>query len=93
MKKNKKGRFAEAVGDIVAELILTAVFIGIGVWVFKLLGLEIDWEQTDFDLLALAGIGVIVAVVLVFALVWYILKRIKRGHNSDSASEDEIENR
>lgn len=93
MKKNKKSRFAEAVGDIILELVITAVFVGIGVWIFKLFGREIDWEQADLDLLALAGIGVIAAGALVFALVWYLLKRIKRGHNSDSVPEDKIENK
>ena len=78
MKKNKKGRLADAVGDIIAELILSAVFIGIGACLLKLLGHEFDWEQVDPDLFALVGIVTIVAVVFLLALVWCTLSYLKR---------------
>lgn len=75
---SKKSGCLEAIGEIIAEIILTLVFFGIGTLVMKLFGIELDGESTDGDLLILVGIGAIAAVIGLFVLAAWLVRRVTR---------------
>ena len=59
--------------DAIIELVVTAICIGIGVLVAWLLGVDINAESTDFDLIILLGVAVVIAIILA---VYFIRKLI-----------------
>ena len=59
--------------DAIIELVVTAICIGIGVLVAWLLGIDINAESTDFDLIILLGVAVAIAIILA---VYFIRKLI-----------------
>ena len=59
--------------DAIIELVVTAICIGIGVLVAWLLGVDINAESTDFDLIILLGVAVAIAIILA---VYFIRKLI-----------------
>ena len=59
--------------DAIIELVVTAICIGIGVLVAWLLGGDINAESTDFDLIILLGVAVVIAIILA---VYFIRKLI-----------------
>ena len=59
--------------DAIIELVVTAICIGIGVLVAWLLGVDINAESTDFDLIIVLGVAVVIAIILA---VYFIRKLI-----------------
>ena len=59
--------------DAIIELVVTAICIGIGVLVAWLLGVDNNAESTDFDLIILLGVAVVIAIILA---VYFIRKLI-----------------
>lgn len=82
---NKGDGALGCLGEIVWELILTAVFFGIGWLILSLLGIELDAEGVDADLVTLLGIGALLAV---FGVIYLVTRFIKRGGNTDADGED-----
>ena len=64
--------------DAIIELVVTAICIGIGVLVAWLFGIDITAESTDFDLIILLGVAVVIAIILA---VYFIRKLIVKISN------------
>jgi hypothetical protein len=72
MRKGKR-RILEAVLEILAELLLTVLFLGLGFLIIRLFGVEAELENMDPDLIVLIG----VAPFLVLFAVYVCVKLIK----------------
>ena len=72
MKEQKHSK-KERLLDEIIELIVTAICIGTGVLVAWLFGVDINAESTDFDLIILLGVAVVIAIILA---VYFIRKLI-----------------
>lgn len=75
--KKKKIPWGELIGDIVVELVVTAVFFGLGALVLRLFGAGIDAEYVDFDSLCLIGILTMCLIVAVGTFIRRLFKRKK----------------
>ena len=73
MKRRIRITSKESLLDAIIELVVTAICIGIGVLVAWLLGVDINAESTDFDLIILLGVAVVIAIILA---VYFIRKLI-----------------
>lgn len=77
-------------GEALAEIVLTVIFAGVGALIFKMFGIELDSETIDGDLLVLAGIGALAALIVVFALIRFAVSKLKkRWAVKDMATEKE----
>ena len=78
MKKDKK-RIAEGLLEGLAELVLTLIFFGIGAYIVSWFGVDFNSPDVDHDLLVLLGIiALAVIVVIVYVLVRWIKKMIRK---------------
>ena len=73
MKKDKR-RVTEILLEIILELVLTALFVGIGIFVLYLFGGDISIENIDFELVALIGV---VIFIVIFIAAYAIINRVK----------------
>ena len=73
MKRRIRITSKESLLDAIIELVVTAICIDIGVLVAWLLGVDINAESTDFDLIILLGVAVVIAIILA---VYFIRKLI-----------------
>ncbi len=93
MKKGKDekkiSKWREALFDGIGEIVLTLIFLGVGLAVFALLGLDFDWENTDPDILILVGIAVIALAAGIAFAVYSIFKRRKAKGSRSANSEKE----
>ena len=77
MKKDKK-QVKETLFEILCELILTLIFFGIGMFIFSLLGVNLDSPDIDGDLVVLVGIVAFFAIIgISFTLIKWIKKKRK----------------
>lgn len=73
------GKIGEAVLEIIVELVLSLVFLVLGVLVAGLFGADSPIDTVDGDLLVLIGIGACTAVFAVIFIAVKLIKRAKRG--------------
>ena len=71
--KSFGARLGEGAIELVLEIVITAVFFGVGALILWLFGVNIDFESADLDLIVLVGVAVFFAV---FAVVAVIVKAI-----------------
>ena len=76
--KKKKMNNKEAFSEGIAELVITLIFFGIGALIISLLGIGIDSDNIDFDLICLIGIG---TVFVISVIVSVVAKWIKKSTN------------
>ena len=74
MEKDKK-RIGRALLEELGELVLTLVFLGIGLLVATLFGVDFKSPDTDYDLIVLVGVGVF---LVVFVIIWALVQCIKK---------------
>ena len=73
-------KFKEGCGEVIAEILLSLLFFGIGVVVLSLLGVDTDAEWLDGELVMLIGLcAVIIPVGIIFAALHILRKRKKRN--------------
>ena len=75
----KLKKFGGAVLEILAELVLTLVFFGLGILVTHLFGADAPIDTIESDLLVLIGIGACAAVFTAIFIIVKLIKRAKRG--------------
>ena len=87
-------KFKEGCGEVIAEILLSLLFFGIGVVVLSLLGVDTDAEWLDGDLMMLIGLcAVIIPVGIIFAALHILRKRKKRNIKKIKIySKNELEN-
>ncbi len=87
-------------GDVIAEILLSLLFLGIGAVVLSLFDVDTDAEWLDGDLLMLIGIGVIIIpAAIIFAVVHAVRKKKRKNikkmeiysKNEDEQTEIETE--
>lgn len=93
-KDKKKEKMSDALAEGIVELILTLVVGGVGFiicWgISKLFPFNLG--ELDPDLLVLIGIAGLAVIVLVFALIKTLFKKIKnKTNNADKTLEDSNE--
>ena len=93
-KDNKKEKMSDALAEGIVELILTLVVGGLGfiicLGISKLFPFNLG--ELDPDLLVLIGIAGLAVIVLVFALIKTLFKKIKnKTNNADKTLEDSNE--
>lgn len=67
-------------GEVIAEILLSLLCLGIGVAVLSLFGVDTDAEWLDEDLTMLIGLGAIfVPAGMMFAVVHAVRKRKKKN--------------
>ena len=78
MKKDRK-KIKSALLEILAETILTVICFGIGVLILRLFGVNLDFSDTDPDLIVLLGI-VVAAVTfgIAYGLTQWFKKIIRK---------------
>ena len=75
MKKDKK-EIKSNILDAIVELIFTAVCFAIGMFIASLFGVDFKSPDTDYELIILLGVAVlIVSFIVVYALT-HLLKKI-----------------
>lgn len=80
-----KGRFGEAISEILVELVLTVIFFAIGFFIINLFG-DAKFDEVDSDLAILIGI---IAFFIIFAIVIIVIDKIikkksrKRENNKE----------
>ena len=74
----KPGRIKDAFFEMLFELILMLFFIGIGFLVLYLFGVKISYKNTDPELLAMIGFGVVAVLFAVGYAVWRLIKKIQK---------------
>ena len=75
MKKDKRD-IKNNVLDAIVELIFTAVCFAIGMFIASLFGVDFNSPDTDYELIILLGVAVlIVSFIVVYALT-HLLKKI-----------------
>ncbi len=87
---HKKEKILGCLGEILGELIITAVFFGLGWLILAALGIEIDSESVDFELIILLGIGVFAAAGAVIYLITKLMKH-KTGTPTDKNDNRDAE--
>ena len=87
MKKKKENRILDAVLEILAELVLTAICFGIGYGILRLVGMHDNFEELDTDIAVLLGTVVFVAV---FLSVVFIAYRKKHKGKDTYGKEDNM---
>lgn len=76
MKKDKK-HIGWALLEGLGELVLTLIFLGIGIFVFGLFGVDFESPNIDYDLIILLGVVVFFVIFgTVCALVQWFKKII-----------------
>lgn len=76
MKKDKK-HIGWALLEGLGELVLTLIFLGIGIFVVDLFGVDFESPNIDYDLIILLGVVVFfMNFGIVYALVQFIKKII-----------------
>lgn len=73
--KNKK-RVKEALSEILLELIIVIVCLGIGIIILTLFGVDITSPEIDYELIALLGSVVIISI---FVAAYFIIQGIKKA--------------
>ena len=109
MKRLLSARFKDNLGDeegcgcgeVIAEILLSLLFFGIGAVVLSVFGIDTDAEWLDGDLMMLIGIfAIAIPAAAIFAVVHTVRKRrknnIKRieihAKNEDKENEENEEN-
>ena len=89
MKKNFKSRLKEGIGEALAEIIFSLLFIAVGVGVLALFGVGNDAEWLDGDLIILIGIGAVLIPTIVVCTIVHTIKKAnkKAGQNIPQDSE------
>ncbi len=80
-------------GEVIAEILLSLLFLGIGAVVLSLFGVDMDAEWLDEDLAILIGMGAIfVPCGIIFAAVHFFRKKRKNkdADKADDKGEDDI---
>lgn len=87
-KDKKKEKMSDALAEGIVELILTLIVGGLGfiicLGVGKLFSLKMD--EMDLDLFVLIGIAGLAVIVLVFALIKTLIKKVKSKTNESQKS-------
>jgi hypothetical protein len=84
MKRINKGSCLEAIGEIIVEIVI----FGIGAAVLLMLGIDIDHEALDGDLISLIGVGVAIVIgVLIFCVVRIVQKARAKNKNAIDQTE------
>ena len=83
MEKKSKSKLKEKLLDIVLEILFGLVCVAIGIGVLSLFGKKI--EAIDFEIAALIGAGIIIAIFIALYLV------IHSSKGKDSEKEDKQE--
>jgi len=84
MKRINKGSCLEALGEFLIEIVL----FGIGAAVLLMLGIDIDHEALDGDLISLIGVGVAIVIgVLIFCVVRIVQKARAKNKNEIDQTE------
>ncbi len=91
--KNKKQKLRAVLSEALGEILVTLICFGIGAGILALLGVHMDSDALDFDLIVL--IGIVVPAVLfgvIAALVQCIKKAFgrkrKETENENARKED-----
>ncbi|MBO5373921.1 MAG: hypothetical protein J6A54_00545 [Clostridia bacterium] len=85
MKKETKKRLKENLLDAILEVVFGVICIAIGAGVLMLFGKSID--DMDFEVMALIGIGVIVAIAILVYLAFRMIKKKKSSEENDGISQ------
>jgi hypothetical protein len=84
MKRINKSSCLEAIGEIIVEIVI----FGIGAAVLLMLGIDIDHEALDGDLISLIGVGVAIVIgVLIFCVVRIVQKARAKNKNEINQTE------
>lgn len=84
--KKPKGKIKEALLDMLLEIIIGAVFFGIGAVIVSIFGIGLI--KTDPELIMLIGI---VVFFVVFFLAYTLIQRIKKKSRSNKTTNQEEE--
>lgn len=76
-------------GEVIAELVLTAVLFLIGWGVLSLFDVGLDSDWLDDDLILLIGIGALVALFGILAAVIKVFKRKKKKAAAPKGDDNE----
>jgi len=74
MKKDKKQKLY-AFLEALAEVVLTMVCFGVGVFIVGLLGVDIESPNTDPDIVLLIGL---VSFFIIFGIVCFLVRLLKK---------------
>ena len=81
MKKDKhKITFKECLFEVLAEIILTLIFFGVGMLVISFFDVKADSPNLDGDLITLIGIVIIAVIVAAVCALVSLLKRMFGKH-------------
>ena len=88
MKKDKKGFGKRMLLEGLGEIALTLGCLVLGAAIISLFGGDVNFSETDPDLLILIGV---VASFSIFAIIYYVVQWIKKksGSNKDEKDNDE----
>ena len=78
--KKQKTKFRAALVELLSELLVTLLCLGIGALILALFGVDFSSPGLDWDLVVLLGCAVFVAVlVAVYALVQWIKNKKEKS--------------
>ena len=88
MKKDKKGFGKKMLLEGLGEIALTLGCLVLGAAIVSLFGGDVNFSETDPDLLILLGVFVSLSI---FIIIYYVVQRIKKkaGSNKDEKDNDE----
>lgn len=88
MKKDKKDFGKRILLEGLGEIALTLGCLVLGAAIISLFGGDVNFSETDPDLLILIGV---VASFSIFAIIYYVVQWIKKksGSNKDEKDNDE----
>lgn len=82
---HKLKRIFLAVLEELAEVVVTFIFLGVGLLLLKAFGVNIDADTFDWEVAVLVGSGIILGTfILVCVLAHFIKKRVKNKSDRDS---------
>ena len=83
--KRKPGKFAENLGDALGELILGAVFFGIGALIVYAFGGNPFGENADFEGMVILGMVAFLITIFIIALIVSLIRK-KNPKKTDDMS-------
>ena len=87
-KKNFWKALGEGLLEILGEILLTGIFLAVGVGVLALFGKTVNWDTVDTDVLTLLGFLALIAVAFVIGLTVTFFKKRKARKTWDPREEE-----
>ena len=87
-------KLLDAMLEVLLELLMMAVFFGLGVLVMWLFGVKIDLLATDPELVMLLGFAIALPLfILASVIVDLVKRRMKKATEEREPSENQTDNR